>query len=428
MAAPWLWTVLSHDATPLLNECVLLSFLPMKTVATLLCTLAHGASATAFLAGRRVCTLAQGAPFPAGRRLAPSLRPARAFVSACSPADDNSDHMATAVSRCGSVSAKAIVTSSLVNEATRLQGLGGLAAVALGRALTCSLLVADGLKDDETFQINFNGDGPLRGVMATANGKLESRGYVGNPAVTLPPNAAGKLDVGAGVGQGSLSVVRTKHLPGAEAPTQYSSITAIRSGEIPEDVNFYLLESEQRQGALAAGVFVSSAGEGLPCYNPGAPSAGAQVEIGAAAPMPAPAVPASSGLRVEAAGGWYVQLLPFAAEEAIEQLEANIAAIQSRSPTTLVREGLDARGIVELLLQGLEPQFAPDKRVKSVAESCPCSEERVLRTMALIPKAELADILNTNEVVEARCEFCGTTYRSTPEQMRERLAAAALSE
>ena len=74
-----------------------------------------------------------------------------------------------------------------------------LAAAALGRALTCTLLVADGLKDEETFQVTFNGDGPLRGVMATANGKLESRGYVGNPAVTLPPTGAGKLDVGGGV-------------------------------------------------------------------------------------------------------------------------------------------------------------------------------------------------------------------------------------
>ena len=80
------------------------------------------------------------------------------------------------------MSAKAIVTTGLVAETARLQGLGGLAAAALGRALTCTLLVADGLKDDETFQVNFRGDGPLRGVLALANGRLEARGYVGNPA------------------------------------------------------------------------------------------------------------------------------------------------------------------------------------------------------------------------------------------------------
>lgn len=265
-------------------------------------------------------------------------------------------------------------------------------------------------------QVNFNGDGPLRGVMATANGALESRGYVGNPSVTLPANANGKLDVGAGVGAGTLSVVRTKHLPGADGPTQYSSITQIRSGEVPEDINYYLLESEQRQGALAAGVFVS--GDDAPAGDVDGAQVGAQVVIGGAAPAVA-----RSGLRVEAAGGWYVQLLPFAAEESIATLEANIASMQGRSPTRLVRDGLDGRAMVELLLKGLEPQFAPDKPVKSLAESCPCSEARVLRTMALIPRSEMELILKENQVIEAKCEFCGTLYRSTPDEVRERLAA-----
>merc|ERR1719238_2705929 len=129
--------------------------------------------------------------------------------------------------------------------------------------MTCALLVADGVKDEETFQVNFRGDGPLRGVLAIANGRLEARGYVGNPAVTLPPNALGKFDVGAGVGKGSLQVVRTKNLPGEEVSTPYTSITEIRTGEIPEDINWFLLDSEQKEGALAAGVFVQGVDDGV---------------------------------------------------------------------------------------------------------------------------------------------------------------------
>ena len=90
------------------------------------------------------------------------------------PAQQGNDQLVTAISGDGSISAKAIVTTELVAETSRLQGLGGLAAAALGRALTCTLLVADGLKDDETFQVNFRGDGPLRGVLAIANGALEA--------------------------------------------------------------------------------------------------------------------------------------------------------------------------------------------------------------------------------------------------------------
>ena len=299
------------------------------------------------------------------------------------------DHLLTATSADGSISAKAIVSTGLVTEATQLQNLGGLAAAALGRTLSCALLVACELKDDESFQVKFDGDGPLRGVTALANGKLESRGYVGNPSVALAPNALGKLDVGAGVGKGTLQVLRTKHLPGETAPTQYSSITEIRSGEVAEDINYYLAESEQREGALAAGVFVRPAD--------------------------------TDAVDVVAAGGWYVQCLPFAAEESIAQLQQNIGALSSRSPTSLVREGLDARGILELLLGGMDPQFAERRALVGLAESCPCTDERMMRTLRLLPRDELEQILEKNEVVEAKCEFCGTVYRRTPDQIREEL-------
>ena len=182
------------------------------------------------------------------------------------------------------------------------------------------MLVSDGLKDEESFQVKLCGRRPLRGVFAVSNGRLESRGYVGNPAVTLPPNAKGKLDVGGGVGKGSLQVVRTKQLPGATTPTQYfSSITEIKSGEIPEDINYFLHESEQKEGALAAGVYVQGSKASLdPAYLECA--------------------------DVKASGGWYVSLLPFADEAMVERLQANIMAMEARLPSTIVREGPARRG------------------------------------------------------------------------------------
>eukprot|EP00308_Calcidiscus_leptoporus_P026817 CAMPEP_0119362296 /NCGR_PEP_ID=MMETSP1334-20130426/9397_1 /TAXON_ID=127549 /ORGANISM="Calcidiscus leptoporus, Strain RCC1130" /LENGTH=124 /DNA_ID=CAMNT_0007377489 /DNA_START=100 /DNA_END=475 /DNA_ORIENTATION=- len=117
----------------------------------------------------------------------------------------------------------------------------------------------------------------------------------------------------------------------------------------------------------------------------------------------------------------YVQLLPFAAEDSISLLEANLAAMQTRSPSTLAREGVGARGMVEELLKGLEPQFTEPRPLPGIAASCPCSEERVLRTLRLLPRVELDDIMSKNEVVEAKCEFCGTNYRMTPTDIREKL-------
>merc|ERR1712050_197193 len=229
-------------------------------------------------------------------------------------------------------------------------------------------------------------------------GKLESRGYVGNPAVSLPPNAQGKFDVGAGVGAGTLQVVRTKMLPGETVPSQYTSITQIRTGEIPEDINWYLLESEQKEGALAAGVYVQGVKTDVDLNGE---------EVQAAA--------------VQASAGWYVQLLPFASYEATTQLQNNLQALSSKSPTTMVREGLRAEGMLKLLLEGLDMQVLKREAPASLADSCKCSDERVMRTLRLLPRSEVEDIIDKHENIEVKCEFCGKRYNLTPEEIREKL-------
>ena len=115
-----------------------------------------------------------------------------------------------------------------------------------------------------------------------------------------------------------------------------------------------------------------------------------------------------------------MQLLPFAAEESVQQLERNIGALTDRSPTTLVRDGVDARGMVSLLLEGLEPQFAPVQPIPGLAESCTCSEERLLRTLKILPQDELREIMCAKEQIEAKCEFCGTEYTMSHEEVRGR--------
>ena len=47
----------------------------------------------------------------------------------------------------------------------------------------------------------------------------------------------------------------------------------------------------------------------------------------------------------------------------------------------------------------------------------------MLRTMALIPQEELEEMLTSNEIIEAKCGFCGTLYRTTPEELHEKLEA-----
>lgn len=106
------------------------------------------------------------------------------------------DEMCGGISKDGLVSAKAIVITSMVKELTVRHRASPVASAALGRSMTCALLMADGMSSNDTIQIHFNGDGPLGHIIAVANGRLEAKGYASNPQVNLPPNSEGKIDVG----------------------------------------------------------------------------------------------------------------------------------------------------------------------------------------------------------------------------------------
>jgi molecular chaperone Hsp33 len=295
------------------------------------------------------------------------------------------DRAVRTMTASGEASVRVLSCTGLVAGAAKLHGASPVAAAAFGRTLACALLLASGKKDGETLQLEFRGDGPLRGVTAIADGEGGVRGYLGNPAVVLPPNAAGKLDVGKAVGKGILAVVRNSKW----AKQPYTGLVSIVSGEIADDVAAYLADSEQTPSALGVGVFVSDSG------------------------------------AVTAAGGYLVQLLPGASEETIAAIERNVAALPP--PSELVRQGISADAICAMLMSGLEPLPCTSS---SPRYACKCSSDRVKRTIALIPEIEVYDLLATHGEIEALCEFCGQRYalnRSQIEHLfREKEAARLL--
>jgi molecular chaperone Hsp33 len=200
--------------------------------------------------------------------------------------------------------------------------------------------------------------------------------------VSLPPNAAGKLDVGRAVGKGILAVVRNSKY----AKQPYTGLVQITSGEIAEDVAMYLADSEQTPSALGVGVYVADSGS------------------------------------VTAAGGFLVQMLPGATEETIAVVERNVQALPS--PTDLVRQGKSADDICSLIMDGLDPiSFA----ASSPRYACKCSLERVKRTVALIPELEVYDLLAKQGRIEALCEFCGRTWHLERPEIETLFKARGLS-
>ena len=285
------------------------------------------------------------------------------------------DHLVKATAE--GVRVYAAVTTELVNEGMRRHACYPVAAAALGRTMTGALLLAANLKNKECITVKFNGDGPLGSVVADASPEGVVRGYVDHPQAELPFNEKGKLDVGGGIGQGLLSVTR---FTGLKDPITGSS--EIVTGEIAEDLTRYLYVSEQTPSSVGLGVLV----------NP--------------------------DLKAAAAGGFFIQPLPDASEEVLSRLEANLAKL--RPVSEMVKDGLDARGIIAELLTGFSIHYLT---TTELSFRCQCSKERIESVLMSLGKKDLESLLHDGQA-EVCCHFCGEKYLFTKDELQALLHVA----
>lgn len=274
------------------------------------------------------------------------------------------DILIRTVSGDGSIAVRAVVATGLVGEAAQRHGTSPTATAALGRTLMGAVLMAAEAGAEETLQIQLRGDGPLGAVTVIADSEGCVRGFVGDPGADLP-SRAGKLDVGGAVGRGILAVVRNH--PSWREP--YSGLVPLASGEVAEDLARYLTQSEQKPSAVALGVYVGADG------------------------------------TVEAAGGLLVHALPGARDESLALLEANVRRLPS--PTEMLRAGLGADGMVDLVLEGMGSR---ERHQRAPCFFCRCSDERVRQAVTLLGRDEIREITALGEPLEVRCEFCAERY------------------
>lgn len=273
------------------------------------------------------------------------------------------DNIVKAVTADGSLRAAAALTTSMVQEALDRHGLYPVPTAALGRLLTGGLLMAADFKGTERINLRIDGDGPIGQIFVDA-GYGEARGYVTNPDIHLPLNARGKLDVAGAVGKGTLYVVKDL---GLREP--WSSSVDIVSGEIAEDLTYYLSHSEQIPSAVALGVVVT-------------PEA-----------------------KVDVAGGFMVQVMPGCTQGYLEQLESKISQVDS--VTKLLSEMQDPAAIVSWLLEGLEPRlFEPIP----VHYRCKCSKDRMAQALVSLGRDDLKELQSDPQGIETVCHFCNEKY------------------
>jgi molecular chaperone Hsp33 len=274
----------------------------------------------------------------------------------------------------GSISVRVLSATNLVREAARRHGTSPTASVALGRALMGALLLATEGQDGERVQLRIRGNGPLGSLLVTADSDGTVRGYAANPTIDTPLRGA-QLGICDAIGFGELHVERNH----ASWKHPYAGIVPIVEGEIAQDLARYLLESEQKPSAVALGVYLGPHGE------------------------------------IEAAGGYLVQSLPGADENVLAQFEQRV--VETLHPSELLRDGATVDDLLERLLgdsrreasQTIEPRFA-----------CPCSIDRVIGAALLLGRDEIREIIEADETLEVRCEFCAELYRIPPDELGRR--------
>ena len=292
---------------------------------------------------------------------------------------DSKDYMVRAMAGGGQIRAFAATTRDLVEEARSRHDTYPVATAALGRLLTAGVMMGGMMKGDKdllTLQIQCSG--PIGGLTVTADSHGNVKGFVKNPAVDLPPTPAGKLDVGGALDLGVLSVIRDL---GLKDP--YVGQTELKTGEIAEDLTYYFATSEQTPSSVGLGVLMNRDN------------------------------------TVRQAGGFIIQLMPFAEDVLVDQLERKLTSCDS--VTAMLDRGMTPEDILTELLGefGLEWEETTDCRFY-----CNCSKDRVAKAVISLGKKEIESLIADQKPIEVNCHFCNSHYIFDTEELAEMLEVA----
>ena len=285
-----------------------------------------------------------------------------------------SDYIVRGMAANGQIRAFAAMTKDTVETARQAHDTSPVATAALGRLLTAGGMMGAMMKgEQDVLTLQIKAGGPLQGITVTADSQGNVKGYVGNPQVILPANEKGKLDVASAVGPGFLNVIKDM---GMKEP--YSGQTMLQTCEIAEDLTYYFATSEQVPSSVGLGVLMGREN------------------------------------TVRQAGGFIVQLMPFAEEAVISQLEDNLKGITS--VTGLLDEGNTPEQLLERLLGNLNLELSDTLPVRFC---CNCSKTRVEKALISIGRQELKSMIQEGKPVELNCHFCNTNYQFSIEELKD---------
>ena len=287
-----------------------------------------------------------------------------------------SDYLVRGMSMDGFVKVVAIRSTEMVRRGAQIHKTAPNATAAFGRVLTAASMMGNMQKvENGSMTLQFKGDGPIGSIVCVSDPTGNVRGYVYEPNVPLVEKHPGKLDVGATVGNGTLTVIRDLQMK-----EPYVGSIQLITGEIADDITAYFAQSEQTPTACALGVLVDR------------------------------------DRSVKVAGGYLLQLLPGAPDEVIDKLEEGIR--RAGAVTAMLEQDMTPEDILGQVCGDLGVLFM---ETTEVSYKCYCDRDRVTAALISLGRKELTEIADEGKTFPVECQFCDEVYEFTPEDIRELL-------
>ena len=274
------------------------------------------------------------------------------------------DYIVRATAADSQVRAFAITSGELVEEARKRHNTSPVATAALGRLLTGGAMMGSMMKNEtDVLTVKVRGNGPLEGITVTADSHANVKGYVENR----------KLDVGGAVGIGIMQVIKDM---GLKEP--YVGDTMLVTSEIAEDLTYYFASSEQVPSSVGLGVLMEKDN------------------------------------TVKCAGGFIIQMMPFAKEDTVAKIEENLKMVTS--VTELLDKGYTPEQILKELLGNVGLEITDTIPTQFY---CNCSKERVEKAVASIGRKDIQEMIDEGKDIEVKCHFCNSAYHYTIEDLKQ---------
>lgn len=262
-------------------------------------------------------------------------------------------------------------TTEIVEEARKIHDCSPLSTIALGQMLTGALLLGTDLKTaGDNLSLQMRVDGLIRGMTVVAEEDGSVRGDIVEALAKADDTDAERTAMEQAVGSGMLTVVRDL---GLKEP--YVGSVELISGDIAENLSYYLAKSEQIRSVIALGVKLDRKG-------------------------------------VRQAGGLMVQLLPNAGKEVEDYIEVRAKGFPELS--YWLDEGFTPAQILDLFMGDPEIQYLD---TKPLSYRCNCSRDRMERNLLALGSDQLDELRSDPKGIDLLCHFCRSEYHFSSEEI-----------